>query len=118
MIQDRTESHAMGEVWTSMLFEVFWNLVDNHGFSPNLFDAKQQQGNIVAIQLLMGGLSLQPCQPNFVSARDAFILADVTHYDGKHRCDIWRGFAKRGLGVHALSDDPWTDNFDVPDDCK
>ncbi len=101
-----------------MFFEVFWNLVDAHGFSPNLFDSKQKEGNIVALQLLISGLTLQPCQPDFVSARDAILLADTTYYGGIHKCEIWRGFAKRGLGEHASSEAPYVDNFNLPAVCK
>ena len=117
-VNNRSESHAMGEIWTSMFFEVFWNLVDSHGFSSNLFDAKQKEGNIVAIQLLIAGLSLQPCQPDFILARDAVLLADTTYYNSIHKCEIWKGFAKRGLGENASPEAPYGDNFDVPKECK
>jgi extracellular elastinolytic metalloproteinase len=100
-----------------MLFEVFWNLVDDNGLSPNLMNSKQPHGNVVTIQLLMDGLALQSCQPDFIIARDAFLLADDVRYNGKHKCKIWKGFAKRGLGSNANSSEPWVDDYTVPPTC-
>jgi extracellular elastinolytic metalloproteinase len=100
-----------------MLFEVFWNLADNHGLSPNLMNSKQPHGNVVTIQLLMDGLALQSCQPDFIIARDAFLLADEIRYNGQHKCNIWRAFSKRGLGSNAKSSEPWVDDYTVPRAC-
>ena len=99
-----------------MLFEVFWNLVDEYGFSPSIFEASQSHGNVVTLQLLMDGLSLQSCQPDFILARDAFLLADDMRYNGIHKCSIWKAFAKRGLGINA-SRDSWVDNHDLGEGC-
>ncbi|KAJ1341219.1 hypothetical protein BSLG_010840 [Batrachochytrium salamandrivorans] len=54
------------EVWATMLWEVYWNLVTKHGFATNLHDANQSAGNIVALKIIMGGLTLQPCNPTFL----------------------------------------------------
>jgi len=34
-----------------------------------------------------------------VDARDAILLADEQNYGGQFKCEIWAGFAKRGLGA-------------------
>jgi Fungalysin metallopeptidase (M36) len=39
-----------------MLFEVYWNLVDAKGSSADRLDATQFKGNIIAMQILIGGL--------------------------------------------------------------
>lgn len=52
----QNEVHAIGEYWANTLYEVYWNLVDELGFSSDLYDATQLKGNIVSIQLLIGGL--------------------------------------------------------------
>ncbi|KAH6564131.1 hypothetical protein BASA62_008066 [Batrachochytrium salamandrivorans] len=70
------DSHDIGEVWATMLWEVYWNLVTKHGFATNLHDANQSAGNIVALKIIMGGLTLQPCNPTFLGARDAILSAD------------------------------------------
>ncbi|KAH9254380.1 hypothetical protein BASA81_007663 [Batrachochytrium salamandrivorans] len=76
-----------------MLWDIYWNLVTKHGFSKNLYDASQSEGSIVAMKIIMGGLTLQPCNPTFLGARDAIITADKLHYNGAHKCEIYKGFA-------------------------
>ena len=101
-----------------MFLEVFWNLVDRNGFSKDWLSPKQPHGNIVAMQILMGGLMLQPCQPDFISARNAVLQADTNYYDSKHSCEIWKGFSKRGLGLNAKADEPFVNSFDAPAHCN
>ena len=40
----------------------------------------------------------QPCNPTFIQARDAILDADTALTNGANYCEIWKGFAKRGLG--------------------
>ncbi|KAH9264196.1 hypothetical protein BASA83_012336 [Batrachochytrium salamandrivorans] len=54
------ERHNLGEIWTTMLLEVYWNLVEEYGFSANLHDATQKKGNIIFLQLFVGTLMIQP----------------------------------------------------------
>lgn len=119
------EVHAKGEVWAAIFYEVLWNLIDEHGFTADLLGRDLAKGNTLALQLLVDGMKLQPCMPNFIDARDAILLADKQLTQGKNQCLIWRGFAKRGLGVGAelLFDSPWgggsrTEDFGVPAECK
>ncbi|KAH9244222.1 hypothetical protein BASA81_018381 [Batrachochytrium salamandrivorans] len=92
------DKYRLGEIWASLLWEVYWNLVDTHGFSANLHDAKQKEGNIIFLQLLVGTMMIQPCNPTFESAHHAMIVADAVYYGGIHEHLINKGFAKRGLG--------------------
>eukprot|EP00158_Paraphelidium_tribonemae_P007621 Partr_v1_DN28302_c0_g1_i1_m79795 putative Secreted metalloproteinase probably acting as a virulence factor (By similarity) len=117
--------HAKGEVWAVILYDMYWNLVEKNGFStdwfnPNARDDKKDThlpaGNIVALQLTVTGLKMQPCRPNFVNARDAILEADETTYGGEHSCEIWRAFAKRGLGIKAASGG--REDFTVPSECQ
>ncbi|KAH6560091.1 hypothetical protein BASA60_000090 [Batrachochytrium salamandrivorans] len=114
--ETRDESHDMGEVWASMLWEVYWNLVFKHGFSTNLYDASQSEGNIVAMKIIIGGMMIQSCNPTFLGARDAIITADFNNYKGANKCEIYKGFAKRGLGLGAT--DTRTNDFSVPPECQ
>lgn len=59
-------------------------------------------------------ISSQPCNPSFVQARDAIIDADVALTGGENACEIWRAFAKRGLGASAVTGEPRADSFDLP----
>ncbi|KAJ3113168.1 Cilia- and flagella-associated protein 47, partial [Phlyctochytrium bullatum] len=43
---DSQPPHVIGEVWASMLFEVYWNMITSSGFTPKLLDdAKTGTGN-------------------------------------------------------------------------
>lgn len=106
--------HAVGAVWASMLYEVYWNLVDKHGFNGDWYSPDNGAGNTKFLQLLVDGLMLQPCRPKFTDARDAILQADQEGFNGEDQCLIWKGFAKRGLGVKAKSS---RNDFTVPPEC-
>ena len=99
------------------MYEVYAALVDEYGFNPDNHDVKGTEGNIVAIQNVMDGFKLQPCNPSFVNARDAILQADKARYGGKHACTMWKAFAKRGLGSRAKSR-VYKNSKNVPADCK
>jgi len=140
--------HAIGEVWAEMLFVVVERLIEKHGFSKTLFpplvpskdndyywpqqyDSKgrplplvPRHGNSLLAHLLVQGMKLQPCRPTFANARDAILQADVVLTGGNNTCDIWQGFAERGLGVEAktLGQLPWgggvrSEDYNVPKVC-
>jgi extracellular elastinolytic metalloproteinase len=44
--------HGVGFHWTAMLWEVYWNLVDEHGFNPNLYQDWTTGGNNLALRLV------------------------------------------------------------------
>jgi hypothetical protein len=114
--QSARDVHRIGEVWTEMLFEAYWNMVDANGFNPNLSDTGNQKGNTQFLQLLIDGMKLQPCNPDFVQARDAILRADQNNNGGRNRCLLLKGFAKRGLGMNARGND-FRNNFDLPAGC-
>ncbi|KAH9271843.1 hypothetical protein BASA83_005945 [Batrachochytrium salamandrivorans] len=91
------DPYHLGEIWATMLLEVYWNLVEKYGFSANLHDATQKEGNIIFLQLFVGMLMIQPCNPTFESAYDAMLVADAVYYGGIHKHLIRKGFVKRGL---------------------
>ena len=97
--------HGVGAVWANMLWEMTWKLIEVHGFDPDVTnftgDSNQDAGNVVALALVTEALKLTPCQPGFVSARDAILQADLAIYNGYNQCFIWNAFAKRGLGLNA-----------------
>ena len=112
--------HAKGEVWAEMLYEFYWNLVDKHGYDPDWFQVPQTvtekvAGNKLALRLVVDGLKLQPCSPSFVDARDAILLADQINNNGTNVCEIYKAFAKRGLGVHAVKGG--REDFTLPESC-
>ncbi|KAG8695805.1 hypothetical protein FRC08_007548, partial [Ceratobasidium sp. 394] len=102
-LANKSEVHDIGEVWAVTLHEVLAALVGKYGLSDSkgLKDPKSVKGNNVMLHLFMDGLVLQPCNPTFISARDAIIQADVNRYNGANKCLLWKAFAKRGLGLDA-----------------
>ncbi len=116
-IQGTAAPHPVGSVWTAMLWEVTWALIDQYGFDPDVYNGTG--GNNIAIALVTEGLKLQPCNPGFVDGRDAILAADVALYGGANQCLIWEAFAKRGLGASAdqgssNNRNDGTEAFDTP----
>ncbi|KAH9849143.1 Fungalysin metallopeptidase-domain-containing protein [Lenzites betulinus] len=145
--------HAIGEVWAEILWVVSQKLIEKHGFVDDLFPPKPledgtipegdfyrkaeytasgakkplvpKHGNSLIVQLVLDGMKLQPCRPSFFDARDAIIAADETLTGGENACELWAGFASRGLGVDAVVKNrtPWgggvrTDGHAVPKACQ
>ena len=109
--------HYIGTVWASMLWDMTWKIIEKEGIDPDIYFGTG--GNNIAMQLVMEGMKLQPCNPGFVDARDAILQADVLLYEGAHQCDIWEAFAGRGLGVSADQGASYfiqdgTQAFDIP----
>jgi uncharacterized repeat protein (TIGR01451 family) len=108
--QEADEVHHQGEVWCVTLWEVRANLVAKYGWT---------QGNELMLQLVTDGLKLTPPAPNFLEARDAILLADQIDNAGANVLQIWKGFAKRGMGFSARSPNSSTtagvvEAFDLP----
>ncbi|MGH9333285.1 MAG: M36 family metallopeptidase, partial [Vicinamibacteria bacterium] len=117
-----SQPHGIGYVWNTMLWEVYWNLVDRHGYNANIYEDWTTGGNNLALQLVMDGMKLQPCSPGFVDGRNAILMADTVLTGGENQCEIWRGFSKRGLGFSAnqgLTTDrtDGVEAFDLPASC-
>jgi hypothetical protein len=112
--------HGVGEIWMSMVWEVYWELVARYGFDDDLYAGSG--GNNLTIQLVIDGMKMQNCLPTFVDARDAILAADVANNAGANQCEIWRGFAKRGLGVNAVdgtvSVGDEVEDFTIPGGCS
>jgi extracellular elastinolytic metalloproteinase len=94
--------HANGTVWCTALWDMTWAIIQQRGnIQPNLFNGAANGGNNIALQLVMQGMKLQPCQPGFLDARDAILRADSLLYQGQYQNTIWAAFARRGMGYSA-----------------
>ena len=105
--------HGVGSIWCVTIWDLYWNLVDEYGFDDDIYFGTG--GNNIAMQLVMDGLKIQPCNPTFTEARDAIIAADEANNDGANYCLIWETFARRGLGASAANGG--SEAFDLPNDC-
>lgn len=119
-IPTQSVPHGVGAVWANTLWEIYWLLVDEFGYDADLYHGTG--GNNIAHQLVIDGMKLQPCQPGFVTGRDAILAADQANYDGDLACHIWTGFADRGVGFGAsqgssnvIGDE--TESFALPSQC-
>jgi len=91
--------HPLGEIWAATLWDLYWALVDEYDYDPDLYTGTG--GNNIAIQLVMDGMKLQECRPGFIDGRDAILAADAINNNGANECIIWEVFARRGLGWNA-----------------
>jgi alpha-tubulin suppressor-like RCC1 family protein len=112
---DPAEEHNQGEVWCVTLWDARANLINKYGFTD---------GNQMMLQLVTDGMNLSPANPTFMEARDAIIQADRINNDGRNAEELWRAFAKRGMGVSAEAPVSLTystlpglrEAFDLPDE--
>lgn len=117
-----TIPHGVGYVWATMLWDMYGNLVDEHGFSGDIYGDWTSGGNNLALQLVIDGMKFQPCSPGFVQGRNGILDADLALTGGDNQCLIWEAFAKRGLGFSAeqRSSKKTADGtaaFDLPPEC-
>jgi len=104
--------HGVGTVWATAAWDMYWALVRGVpdlelaglGYTPDVYDFDSGKGNTTAMQLVIDGLKLGGCNPSMLESRDAILLADQQNNDGANACHIWWAFARRGMGVNALSD--------------
>ncbi|ORX73401.1 hypothetical protein DL89DRAFT_265471 [Linderina pennispora] len=94
-------TYSMGTMWATILYEMIWNLIDAHGIATDLFTHDLSKGNCLALQLILNGMKLQPCNPSFIDARNAILQAEKNLTGGKNKCAIWKAFSKRGMGPKA-----------------
>ncbi|KAH8978811.1 Fungalysin metallopeptidase-domain-containing protein [Lactarius hatsudake] len=107
-----TDVHAMGEVLANTFHNVYAELVATFGWSrESTVDPNAPEGNAIFFHLLYDALLLQPCNPSFTTARDAWIQADANRYAGANACLLWQVFASKGLGVNATN---YIDDTTIP----
>lgn len=119
-VAENPQVHALGEVWTSMIWDLYWAMVEKYGYDPDYNNPNS--GNARTIQMVMDGMKLQPCGPGFQDGRDAIRLANEIYYNGADTCLIMSVFARRGLGVNASQNSPedgtdGLENFDPIPTC-
>ncbi len=105
--------HGVGSVWCAMIWDMHWALIDLYGYDNDLYEGTG--GNNISMQLVMDGMKLQPCSPEFPEARDAILEADMINYNGANECLIWEVFARRGLGYSATAGG--NEAFDIAPSC-
>ena len=114
--------HGLGHGWAATLWDMTWDLIDKHGFNPNVYEDWDTGGNNRAIQYVVDGLKLQGCGPGLVVGSRAIITAADVLSGGEDTCTVWASFARRGLGYSAVqgTTDRNDNNeaFDTHPDCR
>ncbi|KAI5803594.1 extracellular metallo proteinase mep [Peziza echinospora] len=119
--------HSIGNVWATFIYELAWNLIEKHGNERDIFPTYRansqvpEGGRALTLKLMLEGMKLQPCRPTFTDARNAIVDADKAVTGGENQCEIWRAFAKRGLGVDASVGNGTrtrVNGFKVPEGCE
>lgn len=108
--------HADGEIWSATNGEIRELLIAKYDGAFPASDAALQKrcadgledvddcpGNRRWIQIVFDAFLLMPAAPSMVDARDAYLAADQMRFGGANQLELWRGFARRGLGEDALS---------------
>ncbi|MCC6413090.1 MAG: M36 family metallopeptidase [Saprospiraceae bacterium] len=95
--------HAIGEIWAATNWDLYWAFVEKYGYDADL--TNPNSGNARAIQHVLDGMKLQPCEPGFIDGRDAIMLANILNYDGVDTCLISSVYARRGMGIGASQGD-------------
>ena len=113
--------HGVGAVWAQGMWEVYWALVAQYGWSSDLYDATGGAGNQRAMLYHNEGLMNTACGPTFTQVRDGIIQAAQTINGGADVCRLWSAFAAFGLGVDAQSGGPSSttplNGFSAPASC-
>ncbi|SIP90519.1 Por secretion system C-terminal sorting domain-containing protein [Chryseobacterium sp. RU37D] len=117
-----TDSHSIGFVWATMLWDLTWKYVEKYGYNNDVL-ANPNSGNARILQMVMNGLKLQACSPTFIDGRDAILQADLVGNAGEDKCMIWKAFAKRGLGANASAGSKTVitdqvEDFTIPTECN
>jgi uncharacterized repeat protein (TIGR01451 family) len=94
-----TAPHPLGEVWATMLWDLWWAMTDEYGYDEDLINGTG--GNNQAVQLVIEGMKLTSCRPGFVDGRDGILAADMDVNEGANQCLIWEVFSRRGVGFSA-----------------
>ena len=92
-------------------------------FSPSSAQGRRFLSRVarLPLKLFLKGMKLQPCNLTCLTARDAIIDADSVLTIGENLCELWKGFAKRGLGVSARQGsgtNARVQAFDLPKECQ
>ncbi len=114
--------HADGEIWTPTNYDIRAALVAKYNASFPASNTTLQRecaegirpanlcpGNRRWIQIVFDAYLLMQPAVSMLDARDAYLAADMMRFGGANQRELWRVFARRGMGVGSSSntnDDP------------
>jgi hypothetical protein len=98
--------HRNGQIWAATMYDM-GALLTNDTATRLMLDGMRSTGN---------GPS-----PTFLDARDGILANDQAANGSANRCALWGVFARRGMGVNAVSNGLHavpTEDFSVPANCR
>ena len=121
----QSQVHADGEIWSATNFDVRSELVAKYGAGTTASERDCADGKLPAgscsgnrrwIQIVFDAYLLMPASVSMLDARDAYLAADMMRFGGANQTELWRAFAKRGMGEFAATvgsnDDNPTPSFE------
>jgi uncharacterized repeat protein (TIGR01451 family) len=112
------EVHSDAEIWNAANFDIRKNLIDKYNASfpagnaalqkrcaDGILPADKCPGNRRWIQIVFDAWLLMQPAVDMLDARDAYLAADKMRFGGANQKELWRAFAKRGMGHFASSVD-------------
>jgi uncharacterized repeat protein (TIGR01451 family) len=112
----RTQVHADGEIWSATNFAIRAALITKYNGSYPASNATLQRdcadgvrpadlcpGNRRWAQIVFDAFLVMPANASMLDARDAYLAADVMRFGGANQKELWLTFARRGMGVNAMS---------------
>ncbi|MGB7926364.1 MAG: M36 family metallopeptidase [Pyrinomonadaceae bacterium] len=110
------EVHSDAEIWDGTNFDIRQSLIDKYNASfpstnatlqKNCADGKLPAelcpGNRRWIQIVYDAWLLMQPAVSMLDARDAYLAADMMRFSGANQKELWKAFAKRGMGEFASS---------------
>jgi len=111
-----SEVHNVGEIWAQTLFEGYVNLLHAGQVEGRTFEQSKRR----MADYIVAGMKATPPEPTFTEQRDALLATVRAMGEKDDFLALARGFAKRGMGVAAVSPpiksttlDEAVENFDT-----
>jgi extracellular elastinolytic metalloproteinase len=112
------QPHADGEIWSAINYDIRQALIQKYDGAFPASDAALQRacadgqraadqcpGNRRWIQIMFDAFLLMPSDVDFLGARDAYLGADMLRFGGANQAELWREFARGGIGEAASAAD-------------
>jgi extracellular elastinolytic metalloproteinase len=110
----RSEVHSDGEIWNAVNYSIRALLVSKYNGNYPESNATMQKacadgkrapetcpGNRRWIQIVYDAWLMMPPDVTMLGARDAYLAADMMRFGGANQKELWRAFARRGMGSTA-----------------
>lgn len=102
-----SEVHRTGEVWASMLWQCYGNILSASATDDASFNAAQDRMK----KYLVASYKLSPINPTFLEARDALLSVVGASHHATDYASCQAGFTQRGAGPNALfTGSRWSEN--------